>query len=97
MDKRHAREVQVEVEKATVELKGEVTKKGRMARQSEAEIKSLHAERSQLMEQLERAIADRNENLKRIGRERERRQCVMLVSGKVGAHTRDKKTDRRLR
>jgi len=70
INKKHAREVQVEVEKATVELKGEVTKKGRMARRSEADVKSLQAERSKIMDELERTIADRNDKLKRIGRER---------------------------
>jgi|LauGreSuBDMM15SN_2_FD.fasta_scaffold54269_1 hypothetical protein len=70
MEKKHAREVQVEVDKATVSLKGDVTKKERIARQTEAEIKTLQSQRRELMEQLERAIGDRNNDLKRIGRER---------------------------
>jgi hypothetical protein len=71
MEKKQAREVQVEVDKATVHLKGEVTKKDRIVRQTEAKVYTLQAERSDLMEQLERAIiADRNYDLKRIGRER---------------------------
>ena len=70
INKKHEREVQVEVEKATVKLQGEVTKKGRMVRQSEADLKSLQEEGRKLQEELERANADRNENLKRIGRER---------------------------
>jgi seryl-tRNA synthetase len=53
-----------------VKLQGEVTKKGRMVRQSEADLKSLQEEGRKLQEELERANADRNENLKRIGRER---------------------------
>ena len=54
MEKKHAREVQVEVDKATVSLKGEVTKKERIARQTEAQLKTLESERRELMEQLER-------------------------------------------
>ncbi len=50
MEKKYAREVQVEVDKATVSLKGEVTKKERIARQKEAEVKTLQSERSELME-----------------------------------------------
>ena len=41
-----------------------------MVRQSEADLKSLQEEGRKLQEELERANADRNENLKRIGRER---------------------------
>ena len=70
MEKKHAREVQVEVDKATVSLKGEVTKKERIARQTEAQLKTLQSEQRELKEQLERAIGERNNDLKRIGRER---------------------------
>jgi hypothetical protein len=38
MEKKHAREVQIEVDKATVHLEGEVKEKGRIARQTDAEL-----------------------------------------------------------
>ena len=42
MEKKHAREVQVEVDKAIVSLKGDVTKKDRIVRQAEADVKTAH-------------------------------------------------------
>ena len=42
MEKKHAREVEVEVDKATVSLKGEVTKKERIVRLAEADVKTAH-------------------------------------------------------
>ena len=42
MEKKHAREVEVEVDKATVSLKAEVTKKERIVRRTEADVKTAH-------------------------------------------------------
>jgi hypothetical protein len=70
LEKKHAREVQIEVEKATVHLEGEVKEKSRISRQTNAELQKLKGERCDLLEQLEQANADRSNDLKRIGRER---------------------------
>ena len=70
LQKKHAREVQIEVEKATVHLEGEVKEKGRISRQTNAELQKLKGERCDLLEQLKQANADRSNDLKRIGRER---------------------------
>ncbi len=42
MEKKHACEVEVEVDKATVSLKAEVTKKERIVRRTEADVKIAH-------------------------------------------------------
>ena len=86
LEKKHAREVQIEVEKATVHLEGEVKEKGRISRQTNAELQKLKGERCDLLEQLEQANADRSNDLKRIGRERrqwdvERQELVDKCGG----------------
>jgi hypothetical protein len=52
LQKKHAREVRIEVEKATVHLEGEVKEKGRISRQTNAELQKLKGERCDLLEQL---------------------------------------------
>jgi hypothetical protein len=44
MENNHTREVQIEVDKATVHLEGGVKEKGRLARQTDAQLKKLEAE-----------------------------------------------------
>jgi hypothetical protein len=89
MEKKCAREVQIEVDKATVHLEGEVKEKGRIARQTNAELNKLQAERCDLLEQLEQANADRSDDLKRIGRERRQwdvdRQALVEKCGGLSA------------
>jgi hypothetical protein len=70
MAKKHAREVQIEVEKETVQIAGELKGQTRIARQAEAELKKVQAERSELQGAINRAVQDKNDSLKRIGRER---------------------------
>ena len=70
MTKKHAREVQIEVEKETVQIAGELKVQTRIARQAEAEVKRVMMERGELQSAIKRAVRDKNESLKRIGRER---------------------------
>ena len=70
MTKKHAREVQIEVEKETVQIAGELKVQTRIARQAEAEVKRVQVERRELQGAINRAVRDKNESLKRIGRER---------------------------
>ena len=69
MTKKHAREVQIEVEKETVQIAGELKVQTRIARQAEAEVKRVMMERGELQSAIKRAVRDKNESLKRIGRE----------------------------
>jgi hypothetical protein len=79
MAKKHARDLQIEVEKGKVEMAGELKGQTRIARQSEAELKRVQAERSQLQGEINRAVQDKNDALRRI--ERERRQHDVDVRG----------------
>ena len=79
MAKKHARELQIEVDKGKVEMAGELKGQTRSARQAKAELKIVQAERSQLQGDLHRAVQDKHDALRRIGRER--RQHDMDVRG----------------
>ena len=70
MAKKHARDLQIEVEKGQVEMAGELKGQTRIARQADAELKRVQAERSQLQGDIHRAVQDKNDALRRIGRER---------------------------
>jgi hypothetical protein len=70
MAKKHAREVQLEVEKETVQIVGELKGQTQIARQAEAGLKRVQAERRELQGSINRAVQDKNYALKRIGRER---------------------------
>ena len=70
MTKKHALEVKLEVEKETVQIAGELKVQTRIARQAEAEVKRVQVERRELQRAINRAVHDKNETLKRIGRER---------------------------
>lgn len=70
MAKKHARELQIEVDKGKVEMAGELKGQTRSARQAKAELKIVQAERSQLQGDLHRAVQDKHDALRRIGRER---------------------------
>jgi hypothetical protein len=70
MAKKHAREVQIEVEKETVQIVGELKGQTRIARQAEVGLQRGQAEITELQEGINRAVQEKNEALKRIGRER---------------------------
>jgi hypothetical protein len=70
METRHAREVQIELEKDRVELEGELRAQTRQVRQTAAELVKVQEERSALRQQLELARTDTSNMLKRMGRER---------------------------
>jgi len=70
MAKKHARELHIEVEKGKVEMAGKLKGQTRSARQAEAELTRVLAERRELQGDLHRAVQDKNDALRRIGRER---------------------------
>jgi hypothetical protein len=69
-EKKHAREVQIVVDKERVYIEGKLTGQVRKARQAEAELKTVQVERRELRKDLHLAIQEKNEMLKLIGRER---------------------------
>ena len=70
MAKKHAREVQIEVEKEIVQIAGELKGQTQIARQAEVGLQRVQAERTELQEAINRAVREKNEALKQIGRER---------------------------
>ena len=70
METRHAREVQIELEKDRVELEGELRAQTRQVRQTAAELVKVQEERSALRQQLELVRTDTSDLLKKMGRDR---------------------------
>ena len=70
METRHARELQIELEKDRVELEGELRAQTRQVRQTDAELVKVQEERSALRQQLELARTDTSNMLKTMGRDR---------------------------
>jgi hypothetical protein len=69
-ESKHAREVQIEVEKDRVKLEGELRSATRTIRQSEAELEKVHEERRDLRDQLKLVMTNNSDMLKVMGRER---------------------------
>jgi hypothetical protein len=70
MEKKHAREVQIEVEKDRVALEGELRAVTPTIRQCEAELQKVDEERRDLRDELNIVTTDNREMLKVLGRER---------------------------
>jgi hypothetical protein len=70
MEKKHAREVQIEVEKDRVELEGALRSQTRLVRRLEAELERVQGKRSALRDQLKVVMTDNSEMFKTMGRER---------------------------
>jgi hypothetical protein len=70
MEKKHAREVQIEVDKDRVTLEGELRSATRTIRQCEAELQKVQEERSDLRDELHIVTTDNSEMFKVMGRER---------------------------
>ncbi len=70
MEMRHAREVQIEVQEARVELEGALRSQTRQGRQSEAELDKVQMERCQLRDQHDVVMTDNRDLMKTMGRER---------------------------
>ena len=79
MAKKHVRELQIEVEKGKVDMAVELKGQTRIARQANAELKIVQATRSQLQGDIHRAVQEKNDALRLIGRER--RQYDVDVRG----------------
>jgi hypothetical protein len=85
MAKKHAREVQIEVEKETVQIAGELKGQTRIARQAEVGLQRGQAEITELQQGINRAVQEKTEALKRIGRERRQHDVdVMQLKEKCG-------------
>jgi hypothetical protein len=70
MEKRHAREVQIQLEKDRVKLEGSLRSQTKQVRPSEAELEKVQVERCALIEQLDVVMTDNRGLLKTMGRER---------------------------
>ena len=73
MEKRHARTVQIEVDRERVQWEGALREEGRSRRQLAMQTKHLLEEQKKLREQWEEATKARNALLKDVGRERRQR------------------------
>jgi hypothetical protein len=67
---KHAREVQIELEKDRVKWEGDLRSETRTIRQFEAELEKVHEERSELRDHLDVVMTGHNKLLKEMGRER---------------------------
>jgi hypothetical protein len=70
MEHKHARQVQIALDKERVQLEGAVRVQTRLARQVSAELVEVQGEQIQLREQLHLAAKDNHDMVKTIGRER---------------------------
>jgi hypothetical protein len=70
MQKKHVRELQLQLETKRVQLSGEAKKDARQARQVKAELDNLKGQQTALQDQLQNAISQRNTLLRTIGREK---------------------------
>jgi hypothetical protein len=70
IEMRHAREVQIEVQEARVELEGALRSQTGQGRQSEAELDKVQMERCELRDQLDFVMTDNRDLMKTMGRER---------------------------
>jgi hypothetical protein len=67
---KHAREVQIELEKDRVKWEGDLRSATRTIRQSEAELEKVYEEQTELRHHLDVVMTDNNKLLKEMGRER---------------------------
>ena len=70
MQKKHVRELQLQLETKRVQLSGEAKKDARQARQVKAELDNLKGQQTALQDQLQNAITQRNTLLRTIRREK---------------------------